>query len=66
MSDGSQRNEMARRVLAESIALQHLVAADLLVTPLPPLARRWHPVPLSILAVALAVVVLGLCGWFVA
>ena len=65
---GSHRDEaeeVGRKVLAESIELQHLVAQDLAASPLPPLPRRRHPVSLDVLAVILLCVAIGLCGWLV-
>ena len=66
MGTGPHEFDVGRRVLAESIALQHTVAADLAVTPLPPVARqRSRPVALDILMVALAMLALAACGSFV-
>ena len=66
MGTGPHEFDVGRRVLAESIALQHTVAADLAVTPLPPVARqRRRPVALDILMVALAMLAIAACGYFV-
>jgi len=66
MGTGPHDSEVGRRVLAESIALQHTVAADLAETPLPPVARqRRRPVALDIVMVAMAMIAIAACGYFV-
>jgi hypothetical protein len=65
MGIGAHDSDVGHRVLAESIELQHLVAADLAMTPLPPLPRRRRPVALDVLMVSMVVLVLAAAGWFV-
>jgi len=65
MGSGGDHSDVGRRVLAESIELQQMVAAGLAVTPLPPLPRRRRPVALDVLMVAMAVLTLAVAGWFV-
>jgi hypothetical protein len=66
MGTGGHHPDVGRRVLAESIELQHLVAAEIAITPLPPISRhRRRPVALDVLLVALVVLALAAAGYFV-
>lgn len=65
MGTGGHHSDVGRRVLAESIELQHLVAAEIAITPLPPLPRRRRPVALDVLLVVMAVLALAAAGLFV-
>jgi hypothetical protein len=65
MGTSAHHSDFGRRVLAESIELQQLVAADLAVTPLPPLPHRRRPVAVDVLLVATVVLVLAVAGFFV-
>jgi hypothetical protein len=65
MGTGAYQSDVGRRVLAESIELQQLVAAGLAVTPLPPLPRRRRPVAFDVLLVVTVLLVLAVAGYFV-